>query len=421
VPRRSWFVLVLIALALPAVAQTTGAGDNLLTQDEREAGFRLLFDGKSLDGWEGGDCWSVEDGMIVGRNDATAPTNYLFTTDTYGDFVLRASCRLEGGNSGIQYRTQRRDADGEAIGYQADMDDVREPGAHSWWGCLYEAGGRGVMIDGWTGLAETVVRMGDWNECEIICQGTHIIQRVNGLTTIDIQDTAASEGRFALQVHAGLTMAAYFRNIRVRPLTPDEPLPAAEPGVPAGWTPLFSGSDLANFDVMGAPEAYSVQDGILRSEGGKGGDWLRSKQQYADFVLHVEWRVSPGGNAGVFIRSAPEGAPWETGQECQISNEQPPRDELHCTGTLYGNVAANPRPDETPEVWRTYEIHCVGPRITVIVDDTRTVDVDAREVDAIRDKPLAGYVGLQDSHTAAGYWIEYRNVRIKELRRPEGA
>lgn len=412
--------VLLLCLALPVIAQTTGVGDNRLTEDEREAGFRLLFDGQTLDGWEGGGCWSVQDGMIVGRNDGTAPTNYLFRKDSFGDFVLRASCRLEGGNSGIQYRSQLRD-DGEAVGYQADMDDVREPGAHSWWGCLYESGKRGVMTDGWVGLAEKVVRQGEWNECEIICQGNHIIQRVNGVTCVDIEDSAASEGRFALQVHGGLAMTVYFKNVRVHALEPNELPPVGEPGVPAGWTPLFTGQDLANFDVVGAQEAYAIgEDGILRSEGGKNGQWLRSKRQYSDFILHVEWRVSPGGNSGVFIRSAAEGNPWETGHECQISNEQPPRDDLHCTGTLYGTVPANPRPDETPEIWRTYEIHCVGPRITVIVDDLRTVDVDSAEVDAIREKPTAGYVGIQDSHTGPGYWVEYRNIRIKELSRAEG-
>lgn len=413
-------LLALALCTLSALAQTTGAGDNRLTQDEREAGYRLLFDGETLDGWEGGECWSVRDGMIVGHNDGPSPTNYLFSRESFGDFVLRASCRLEGGNSGIQYRTQRRD-DGEAIGYQADMDDVREPGAHSWWGCLYEAAGRGVMTDGWTGLAETVVRFGDWNECEIICQGSRIIQRVNGVTCIDIEDTAASEGRFAFQVHAGQAMDAYFKNVRVKPLDPDELPPAPEPGVPAGWTPLFTGDGLGSFECVGAPEAYAVTEGgVLHSEGGLGGDWLRSRERYSDFVLHAEWRVSPGGNSGVFLRAATEGSPWETGHECQISNEQPPRDDLHCTGALYGEVAASPRPDETPEIWRTYEIHCVGPRITVLVDGARTLDVDAREIDAIREKPLVGHVGLQDSHTAAGCWVEYRNVWIKELERAEG-
>lgn len=414
--------IVAALMTLPALAQTTGAGDNRLTEAEREAGYRLLFDGQSLEGWQGPDCWSVEDGMLVGRNDGTlAASVYLYSEETFGDFVLRASCRLDGGNSGIQFRTERGPND-DPIGYQADMSDERTVGAPSYWGCLYEAGGpRGVMVDGWAGLADTVIRRGDWNELEIICQGDRIVVRLNGLTTVDIEDDAYSEGRFAIQLHQGPAMAAFFKNIRLKPLEADELPPAADAGVPAGWTPLFMGSDLSQFDVVGAAEGFAItEEGVLRSEGGLGGDWLRSTEQYSDFVIHVEWRISPGGNSGVFIRSAAEGAPWETGHECQISNEQPPRDALHCTGTLYGTVAASPRPDETPEIWRTYEIHCVGSRITVIVDDTRTVDVDATAVEAIGDKPLVGHIGLQDSHTGEGYWVEYRNVWIKELERPVG-
>ncbi len=409
--------VLMLVVALPALAQTTGAGDNALTRDEREAGFRPLFDGRTLDGWEGGDCWTVEDGMIVGRNDGTlAASQYLWSTESFGDFVLRASCWLDGGNSGIQYRTQRLE-NGEPLGYQADMSDARTVGAPSYWGCLYEAGGpRGVMVDGWAGLAETVICREGWNEYEIICQGNKIIHRLNGLTCVEIEDDAYSEGRFAIQLHQGPAMGAYYKKIRVKALTPTEPIPAAEPNAPAGWTPLFTGKDLSSFDIVGNEAAYAITaDGVLRSEGGLGGEWLRSKSEYSDFILHVEWRVSPGGNSGVFVRSAADGNPWETGHECQISNEQPPRDDLHCTGTLYGAVAANPRPDETPEIWRTYEIHCVGPRITVIVDGVRTVDVDATQVEAIRDKPLIGHVGLQDSHTGAGYWVEYRNIWIKEL------
>jgi hypothetical protein len=125
--------------------------------------------------------------------------------------------------------------------------------------------------------------------------------------------------------------------------------------------------------------------------------------------------ISPGGNSGVFIRSAAEDAPWVTGHECQISNEQPPRDALHCTGTLYGNVAADPRPDESPEVWHTCDIHCVGPLITIIVDGQRTLNVDATTIDSIKDKPLSGYIGVQDSHTGPGGWVEYRDILIKEL------
>ena len=85
-------------------------------------------------------------------------------------------------------------------------------------------------------------------------------------------------------------------------------------------------------------------------------------------------------------------------------------------GTLYGNVAADPRPDETPGIWHTYDIHCVGPLITVIVDGQRTLNVDATTMDSIKGKPLAGYIGVQDSHTGAEGWVQYRNIRIKELK-----
>ncbi len=402
------------------VGQTTGVGDNRLTAAEQAAGFELLFDGETLEGYIGHDphmiYWELRDGMIVGHHDGTLErNNFLFSEETYGDFVLRASCCLKGGNSGIQYRSEIGE-DGHAIGYQADMAEEAS-GQATLWGSLYDEGtGRGMLADGWAGLAETVVEPRQWNEYEIICQGNRIIQRVNGLTCVDLEDDRAAEGVIAFQVHTGGPMEVCFKNVRLKALAPDEPIPDATPGVPAGWTGLFAGEDLDAFDVVGNPQGFIIeQGGILRSPGASGGEWLRSKKQYSDFVLHVEYMISPGGNSGVFVRSAAEGAPWVTGHECQISNEQPPRDELHCTGTLYGTVAANPRPDESPEVWHTYEIHCVGSLITVIVDQQRTVNVDATEVEAIGDKALSGYVGVQDSHTGPEGWVQFRNIWIKEL------
>lgn len=183
----------------------------------------------------------------------------------------------------------------------------------------------------------------------------------------------------------------------------------------AKYVTLFNGGSLNNWVMMGKPEGWSVVNGVIRSEGGKEGNWLRSVKEYENFILNLEYKVSPGGNSGVFIRCAQEGNPWETGYECQISNEQPPRDALHCTGSLYGYVAADPRPDETPDVWRSYEILCKSHRILVMVDGKKTVDVDQSQVEAIKNKPLRGYIGLQDSHTGEGMYVEYRNIRIREL------
>ena len=178
-----------------------------------------------------------------------------------------------------------------------------------------------------------------------------------------------------------------------------------------GYVNLFPSDNLENWVVMGKPEGWSIKSGILRSEGGKGGNWLRSKKEYSDFIIRLEYRVSANGNSGVFFRCTEQGE----GYECQISNEQPPRDELHCTGSLYGLVPASPRPSEAPDTWHTYEIRCINKRITVEVDGLKTVDVSMDAVPAIQNKPMKGFVGLQDSHTGEGCWVEYRNVRIREL------
>jgi Domain of Unknown Function (DUF1080) len=195
----------------------------------------------------------------------------------------------------------------------------------------------------------------------------------------------------------------------------------------AGFVPLFNGKNLDGWVIKGKAEGWQVKNGILRSEGGKGGDWVRSEKEYADFILKLEWKVSKDGNSGVFLRVSDRGAPWQTGYEVQISNA--PREEKHCTGALYSYAAVKPRPDETADKWHTFELHCVGPRIKVIADGVTIVDVDQTKLTAPdekgytdpKTKSLKGYIGLQDSHAPAGSYIEFRNVRIKELKPSSGS
>jgi hypothetical protein len=80
-----------------------------------------------------------------------------------------------------------------------------------------------------------------------------------------------------------------------------------------GFVPLFNGKDLTGWHVMGTP-AWKVEDGVLVCTG-EGGGWLRSDKQYENFVLRLEFRISKGGNSGIFIRSALEGNPAFTGME----------------------------------------------------------------------------------------------------------
>jgi hypothetical protein len=191
-----------------------------------------------------------------------------------------------------------------------------------------------------------------------------------------------------------------------------------------GFVPLFNIKNLDGWVVKGKPSGWQIKDGVIRSDGATGGDWIRTAKEYGDFILKVDWKVSKGGNSGVFIRVPDKDAPWQNGYEVQISNA--PRDDKHCTGALYGCAAVKPRPDESADTWHTFEIHCVGPRIKVIADKVTVVDVDQTKLPLPEEKgysdpktkSLRGYIGLQDSHSPAGNYIEYRNVRIKELKAP---
>jgi hypothetical protein len=188
----------------------------------------------------------------------------------------------------------------------------------------------------------------------------------------------------------------------------------AEPKPEEGLTPLFNGKDLSGWVVMGDAKGWKVADGLIHSDAGNNGQWLRSEKEYGDFVLKLEWKVSEGGNSGVFIRAKKEDAPWVTGYEIQISN--PKQDESHCTGSLYSYVPVKNRPDESAGKWHTFEITCQGSKIRVVSDGVECIDYDQATGEKTKDKPLKGFIGLQDAHAAAGNTIEYRNIRIKELK-----
>ncbi len=179
-------------------------------------GFKPLFDGKTLSGWDGDPrLWKVSDGAIVGSTEGVQlKTNsfLIYKARPFRDFVLRADVKLRNHNSGIQFRSEAL-PDWVAKGYQADMAEG------NWWGGVYEERGtRGVMVNGWKGKAEKVVKPNDWNTVEIYCQGDLIRITVNGLVTAELHDSVKLEGIIALQLHQGPPMEVSFRNIQIKEL-----------------------------------------------------------------------------------------------------------------------------------------------------------------------------------------------------------
>src|SRR6185369_11066692 len=133
----------LLAIALSASALTAFAA---------ESGFKSIFNGKDLSGWEGlGEFWSVRDGVITGvttKEHQPAANTFLVWKGELKNFELRARFRLTGqndsgwGNSGVQYRSRVIDPATFIVGgYQADIDTTGQ-----YAGMLYEERGRGMLM-----------------------------------------------------------------------------------------------------------------------------------------------------------------------------------------------------------------------------------------------------------------------------------
>lgn len=208
--------------------------------DDVEAGFKPIFNGKTLEGWDGNPkFWRVEDGAITGETTKENPTNgntfIIWRQGELDDFELKLKFRIVGGNSGIQFRS-KEPSQWVIAGYQADFD-----AAGGWTGTLYEERGRGVLAKrgskvvissegkpqatGETTPEKTIVesiKKEDWNDYHIIAQGNHLVLKVNGLVTADVTDNDANRralsGLLALQLHAGPPMKVQFKDIRLKRL-----------------------------------------------------------------------------------------------------------------------------------------------------------------------------------------------------------
>jgi hypothetical protein len=249
--RNPGFVVLMVSLLTPAVQAQQPSVDApyVPRQSDRpeplegdEPGFVPIFDGKTLDGWEGDPVyWRVEDGTLVGEiTPATVVKRNTFIVWRGGsprDFEIKLDYRItEGGNSGINYRSTMLPASPETKfpmrGYQFDIDGRRQYVGNNYEerGRLFLAvrgqvthvvGGRKpilVSTIGDTTELGTVATDG-WNAVHIIARGNTLMHLLNGrLMSVTIDDDAgrATEGLIGVQVHVGPPMKVEYRNIRLK-------------------------------------------------------------------------------------------------------------------------------------------------------------------------------------------------------------
>jgi Domain of Unknown Function (DUF1080) len=213
VPLRRFALWVPCLLGLAAIGQA-----------QEEQGFSPLFDGQSLAGWEGDlRFFRVENGAIVAGSlsERIAHNAFLASREEFGDFELRLQARLvgRGKNAGVQFRSQRIPEHFEMIGYQCDMGVMQ---GRSIWGALYdESRRRKFLAESAPDATQPVVKLDDWNDLIIRCEGARIQLSVNGVRTIDYTEPDPAiprTGRLGLQIHGGEPAEAAYRNIRIRRL-----------------------------------------------------------------------------------------------------------------------------------------------------------------------------------------------------------
>lgn len=229
-------------LSLAALATALLAAPSVVTAQEE--GFKSIFDGKTLEGWDGNPkWWSVEDGAITGITDENDPLKYnefcIWRGGELDDFVLRFKYRLMGGNSGVQYRSwEEPDNWGKwAIGgYQGDFASNEK-----YTGILYGERYRGILalrgqkvVIGPNHKPKVVEKFGDeaelqkfinmdgWNDYEVTFKGYTVTHVINGHKMIEATDEDVEmrrrSGLLAFQIHRGPSMKVQVKDIRLKRL-----------------------------------------------------------------------------------------------------------------------------------------------------------------------------------------------------------
>ena len=183
----------------------------------------LLADGKTFAGWEGDTAktWRIQDGAFVGGSltEKVPHNEFLCTQREFGNFELRLKFKLLGKegqvNAGVQFRSVRIPNHFEVSGYQADLGD-------GYWGALYDESRRKKVLAAPEKEAVLkVLKLGEWNDYTIRCEGRHIQLWINGLKTVDYtepEDGIAEKGVIAVQIHGGGMAEAWYKDIAIEEL-----------------------------------------------------------------------------------------------------------------------------------------------------------------------------------------------------------
>ena len=422
-----------------------------------------LIQDESLEGWEilGGDAsYSVKDGVITGTTVANTPNTFLTTNKKYDDFIFEVEYKVDSiMNSGIQIRSNTLPyyRDGIVHGYQVEID----PSNRAWSGGIYDEKRRkwlNPLED--NPEAQQAFKQNEWNHYRVEAIGDTIKTWINNVPAAYLIDDKTASGFIGLQVHSigdnkeKLGKTVQWRNAKIltEELSKYSQDSSLEPIVTKnnltyqekkdGWKMLWDGETKngwrgAKLDKF-PDEGWSIQEGelIVAENGGEesaaGGD-IVTTEEYSDFELMVDFKLSPGANSGIkyYVDTEINKGPGSSiGLEYQILD-----DELHedaklgshegsrTVGSLYDLIQADPSKPVSPiGEWNTAYIKSIDNHVEHWLNDVKVLEYERGSEDFLKlvseskyakwpnfgvlDK---GQILLQDH----GNKVWFRNIKIR--------
>jgi hypothetical protein len=233
------FVLLTISASLITLVsfyRPVQEKDNTLSKKEKQQGWKLLFDGASLNGWKSfkgreQDGWAVENGELVCKESGVKKRADLITADMFDNFELLIDWKIAPKhNSGIIYRcTEENGATFESGPEYQLIDDEGYPDK------LYDKQLSGANYDMHAPTAKVVKPAGQYNRTRILVKNAHVEHWLNGVKVVEYDFWSpewenlkanskwktvkpygmSKTGHIALQDHGG---GVWFKNIKLRKL-----------------------------------------------------------------------------------------------------------------------------------------------------------------------------------------------------------
>ena len=431
-----WMIVLAVLLGVAAAARGSSP--------DPPKGFSVLFNGKDLSGWHGmphydpyrlaaaseaprkglidrwtEDAkrhWKVDGGELV--NDGGGA--YLATDEEFGDSELLIEYKtVPKADSGIYLRATP----------QVQIWDYTKEGGK--WGIGADKGSGGLWNNspgapGKDPLVPADRPFGEWNKFRILQIGERVTVYLNDKLVVDHARMENFWNRklpllkkapIQLQTHGG---EIRWRNIFIREIPSEEANRILRKHGSAGFVDVFNGKDFTGW--AGPVDQYEVKDGAVVCQPRKGGT-IYTKEEYADFVARLEYRLPPGGNNGLAVRYPGRGDSAYVGMcEIQILDDGAPRyarlDPRQFNGSAYGMVAVQRGYLRPTGQWNFMEVTARGPTLRVELNGTRVLETDLSKV-----TKYMGNSAHPGKDRASGHFgfcghsdpVAFRKIQIKRL------